>query len=526
MPRGWATSSICFAKVRTRTRRIHDTPQMTSRPIRFYLNDELTTLDAVPPTRTVLEWLREEQRLTGTKEGCAEGDCGACTVVVGERVEGGTGVRWRAINSCITFVPALDGRQLVTVDRLHGTDGALHPVQQALVDAHGSQCGFCTPGFVMSLWALYQDKRQAGERTVTRSEAAEALSGNLCRCTGYRPIVDAACAMTATPWVAPDEATLGQRLDALAQDAPLSHVSPHGAFHAPQRLDDLLALRAAVPQARLTAGTTDVGLWVTKQHRELPVLLSTLRVAELRVLEERDDVLSIGAALPLTDALAALAQHFPATRDYWQRYGSPPVRNSGTLGGNVANGSPIGDSMPVLIALGAQVVLASLRGERRMAIEDFYLGYQKTALAADEVLRAVEVPVAEPPALAVYKLSKRFDQDISALTMAIALRFDGTCDNAGVCDVRIGVGGMAAVPSRARATEAALRGRPFDEAALRDAQAALAGEFAPISDMRASAAYRMQAAANLLRRAWLQCSPAAARSGADRIALSVHEVGE
>ena len=498
------------------------------RPVRFYLNDTLVCLDAVPPTRTVLEWLREERRLTGTKEGCAEGDCGACTVVVGERCDrsdGSAGLRWRAINSCITFVPALDGRQLVTVDRLRSADGALHPVQQALVDAHGSQCGFCTPGFVMSLWALYQDKRQCGERTVTRAEAAEALSGNLCRCTGYRPIVDAACAMTAGPWVAPDEAAITQRLAALAQDAPLSHVSPQGEFHAPRRLADLLALRAALPQARLVAGSTDVGLWVTKQHRELPTLLYTGRVAELLTLEERGGVLSIGAAVPLTDALAALARHFPSSRDYWQRYASPPVRNSGTLGGNVANGSPIGDAMPVLIALGAQLVLASLRGERRLAVEDFYLGYQKSALAPDEVLRAIEVPLADPPVLAAYKLSKRFDQDISALTLAIALRLEGDV----LREVRIGVGGMAAVPSRARATEAALRGRVFDEAALRDAQAALAAEFSPISDMRASAAYRGQAAGNLLRRVWLQYaprSPLAGATGAADTPLTVHEVGE
>jgi len=523
--RRMAPSNISIAKMRAVARQTDDTLQMTSRPIRFYLNDTLVYLDAVPPTRTVLEWLREERRLTGTKEGCAEGDCGACTVVVGEhcdRSDGSADLRWRAINSCITFVPALDGRQLVTVDRLRAADGALHPVQQALVDAHGSQCGFCTPGFVMSLWALYQDKRQCGERVVTRAEAAEALSGNLCRCTGYRPIVDAACAMTAGPWVAPDEAAITQRLAALAQDAPLSHVSPQGEFHAPRRLADLLALRAALPDARLVAGTTDVGLWVTKQHRALPALLSTSHVAELRALDTRDGVLSIGAAVPLTDALAALAHHVPSSRDYWRRFASPPVRNSGTLGGNVANGSPIGDAMPVLIALGAQLVLASLRGERRLPIEDFYFGYQKTALAPDEVLRAIEVPVADRPALVAYKLSKRFDQDISALTLAIALRLEGDV----LREVRIGVGGMAAVPSRARATEAALRGRTFDEAALRDAQAALAGEFSPITDMRASAAYRIQAAGNLLRRAWLQCAPAAARPGTDRIALSVHEVGE
>jgi len=486
-------------------------PAVPTRPIRFWLNDEPVALDAVPPTRTVLEWLREERQLKGTKEGCAEGDCGACTVVVGESCPGG--LRWRAINGCITFVGALDGKQLVTVDELRGAGGSLHPVQQALVDAHGSQCGFCTPGFVMSLYALYQDKRQRGERAVSRSEAADALSGNLCRCTGYRPIVDAACAMTAGPWVAPDEAAVAQRLAALAQDPPLAHASAAGEFHAPRSLAELVALRARLPQARLVAGATDVGLWVTKQHRELRALLYTGRVAELLALDERAGLLSIGAAVPLTDALGRLGAHYPSTRDYWQRYGSPPVRNSGTLGGNVANGSPIGDSMPVLIALGAQVVLAAPRGERRLPLEDFYLGYQQTALAADEVLRAVEVPLGAATVLA-YKLSKRFDQDISALALGIVLHLDGER----VRDVRIGVGGMAAVPARARATEAALRGRRFDAAAMAAAQAALAAEFTPISDLRASAAYRLQAAQNLLRRAWLQASPLAPRG----LPLSVH----
>jgi xanthine dehydrogenase small subunit len=485
------------------------------RPVRFYLKDDLQALSALPPTRTVLEWLREDCRLTGTKEGCAEGDCGACTVVVGEAVDGR--MRYRAVNSCITFVAALDGKQLLTVEHLRNADGTLHPVQQALVQAHGSQCGFCTPGFVMSLFALYQDKRQQDERSVTRAEATEALSGNLCRCTGYRPIVDAAQAMTAAPWVAPDEAATAARLSALATGPALEHDSSHGVVHAPRSLAELVRLRAALPQARLVAGSTDVGLWVTKQHRELSQLILTGRVAELLTMDERPDTLVIGAAVPLTDALQRLAQHMPTTREYWQRYGSPPVRNSGTLGGNVANGSPIGDSMPVLIALGAEVVLASQRGERRLPLEDFYLGYQKTALAADEVLRSICIPLQPERILRAYKLSKRFDQDISALALAIAVALNGDV----LREVRIGIGGLAATPKRARAAEAALLGRPFDQAALQAARAALAQEFTPISDMRASAAYRLQAAQNLLHRAWLEVSPHAPRG----VPISVHAVG-
>ena len=483
-------------------------------PLTFWLNDTQHALRDVGPTRTVLEWLREEQRVSGTKEGCAEGDCGACTVVVAELVN--DQLRYRAINSCITFLPALDGRQLITVEHLAPASAPLHPVQQALVDHHGSQCGFCTPGFVMSLFALYQDKRQADQRAVTRDEAACALAGNLCRCTGYRPIVDAACTMTRDAWVAPDEALIAQRLRAMARGASLSQRSAVGAFDLPQSLAELLHLRAAHPQARLVGGSTDVGLWVTKQHRALEHLIFTGRVAELQSVVTTTDAIEIGAAVTLTDAVAALDRAFPAAQDYWRRFASPPVRNSGTLGGNVANGSPIGDAMPVLIALGAEVVLASVRGERVLALESFYLGYQQTALAPDEVLRAIRVPRRDGVQLAAYKLSKRADQDISALALAIALLLDGER----VVKVRVGVGGMAAVPKRAAATEAALRGRRFDEAALAAAQAALASEFAPIDDLRASAAYRRVAGQNLLRRAWLRLSPLAPRSRAVPLTLA------
>ena len=484
---------------------------MQCAPVRFYLNDTLCELHDVAPTRTVLQFLREDRALTGTKEGCAEGDCGACTVVLGEAVQGeamqGEAVpvmRYRAINSCITFVPALHGKQLITVDAI-GRAG-LHPVQQAMVAHHASQCGFCTPGFVMSLYALYQHTRQCGERDMSRDKVTAALSGNLCRCTGYRPILDAAATMTAGAWVAPDEPRMRAQLQALAHAAGVEHVSAEGSFIAPRSLDELLRARAAAPAARLVGGTTDVGLWVTKQHRELTTLIYTGQVRELLTVAADTAGLTIGAAVPLTDAFAHLSALYPSTRDYWQRFASPPVRNSGTLGGNIANGSPIGDSMPVLIALGAEVVLASVRGERTLALEDFYLGYQQTALAADEVLRAVRVPAPLPQqCVRAYKLSKRFDQDISALALGIALLLDGDL----VRSVRIGVGGMAATPRRARAVEQALTGRRFDAAALQAAQAALADEFSPIDDMRASAGYRRTAAQNLLRRAWLDTSPLA-----------------
>jgi xanthine dehydrogenase small subunit len=486
--------------------------RMTSHPIRLYLGRELRELHAVPPTRTVLEWLREDAGLTGTKEGCAEGDCGACTVLLHELDEHG-GLRSHAINSCIQFMPTLDGKQLVTVEHLAQADGPLHPAQAALVDAHGSQCGFCTPGFVMSLAALYEDATAQGATQITRGEAEDALAGNLCRCTGYRPIVDAACAMLAAPPAA-STAVPVDALRALQRTHTFTHTAPAGTFIAPRTADALAQARAAHPQAQLVAGTTDVGLWVTKQHRPLTTLIYTGHVAELRVIDDRGPVIHIGAAVAWTDLLPLFDRWLPHTARYWARFASPPVRNSATLGGNVANGSPIGDGMPVLIALDAQLVLQSVRGLRRVALEDFYLGYQKTALAADEFIRAIEFPRPAPAStpggqhIRAYKLSKRFDQDISCVALGLALQLDGER----IADVRIGVGGMAATPRRARATEAALRGQPWDAATLAAAQAAFAGEFSPIDDLRASRSYRMQAAQSLLQRFWLETSPLASSS--------------
>ncbi len=497
---------------------------MNTRPIRFFhrgaiaeVNPDAGTL----PTRTVLEWLREDRRCTGTKEGCAEGDCGACTVVVGSLDEGG-GVRLEPVNACIRFLPTLDGKALFTVEDLAAAGAgpgralpALHPVQQAMVDCHGSQCGFCTPGFVMSLWACYERHRAAGTRP-TRQQLADDLSGNLCRCTGYRPILDAGQRMFDTaPAAAPrlDPAPAIAALRALATDPPLHTAN---GFHAPRTVDELAALRVAHPDAQLVAGATDVGLWVTKRLRVLPQVLHTGEVAGLRRIEEARGVLRIGAAASLEAAWGALAARWPALRDMWLRFASLPVRHAGTMGGNVANGSPIGDSAPVLIALDAALVLRRGGAVRRLALEDFYLAYMKNALAPGEFVEAIEVPLpADAAALRAYKISKRFDSDISAVSTGLWLQLDGDR----VREVRLAFGGMAAVVRRAAAAEAALRGRCWDEAALGAAQAALASDFTPLTDMRASAGYRMQVAQNLLRRFWLETRPDAPLAEAQ---LSVH----
>lgn len=470
----------------------------TTRPLRFVRRGQLLALDNVPPERTLLEVLREDLACTGVKEGCGEGDCGACTVVIGERV--GQDLQLRAINSCIRLAHSVDGLAVWTAEDLSGdpalglSPGGLHPVQQALVDCHASQCGFCTPGFVMSLFALYEDQ---GPVPLSREAVQRALSGNLCRCTGYRPLIDAAQRMMDLP---------ATRLDRQAVLRALSAIEPideGGAYLQPLRLDDLLRLRAAHPQAQIVAGCTDVGLWVTKQHRQFDQIIDLTRVAELGHIESSQGRLRVGAAVCLESAFRTLRLHWPELDVFAARFAGLPVRNSGTLGGNVANGSPIGDSMPLLIALRAQVVLASLRGQRSLPLEEFYTGYRQSRLAADEVVAYIDIPLpsAEPDQwLRAYKISKRYDDDISALCLVIKLRLQA----GHVAEVSIGAGGVAATPARARLTEAALQGQPWNADTVERAAQVLRGEFAPISDMRASADYRRQVLGHLLQRLWLQ----------------------
>jgi xanthine dehydrogenase small subunit len=468
-----------------------------STPIRFYYQGAVREVSNAAPTQTILQHLREDLHCTGTKEGCAEGDCGACTVVIGSLVDGK--VEMKAVNSCIQLTPTLDGKALFSVEDLQQADGALHPVQQAMVECHGSQCGFCTPGFVMSLWGVYLKQEGAAP---TRCQLDDALSGNLCRCTGYRPIIDAAMRMGELPAVPFDRAALAAQLAPLQRTAGSTYSAAGQSFHAPRTLDELVSLRAAHPKATLLAGSTDIGLWVTKQMRELGDIIYLGHVDALKQVTQADGMLEIGAGVTLEDAYRALAAHYPEQlSEMWQRFASLPIRNAGTLGGNVANGSPIGDSMPWMIALGSQVVLRSAAGTRVLALEDVYLAYQKKDMQPDEFVQSVRVPLPRADVrFRTYKLAKRFDQDISAVCAAFALRIDGDT----ILDARIAFGGMAATPKRAAATEALLTGQPWSEATLDAAMAMLAQDYAPLSDMRASGAYRMKTAQNLLRRFWFE----------------------
>ncbi len=469
---------------------------MPIRPVRFIHRGSIVEHAAAEPTRTVLQWLREEARCTGTKEGCNEGDCGACTVLVGELDDDGR-VALKAVNSCIQFLPTLDGKLLLTVEDLRE-----HPVQQAMVECHGSQCGFCTPGFVMSLVACHQRHREAGT-VPTRQALADELSGNLCRCTGYRPILDAGeRAFTLTGPSSGGLPELAPLVPALARLAAEPSLATTSGFFAPKTLDELAALVEAKPDARLLAGSTDVGLWVTKQFRPLGEIIHLGAVRELARIGEREGRLVIGAGASLEAAWAALAERWPPLAELWRRFAGRPTREAGTLGGNVANGSPIGDSPPVLMALDATLVLRKGSRERRMPLVDFYTGYMQNRREPGEFLRAIELPLpSAATTLRAYKISKRYDCDISALCAGLAIERDAA-DR--VTAARLAFGGMAATVQRAALAEAALLGRPWDEAAVEAAAAALAQDFKPMSDLRASADYRLEVAGNLLRRFWLE----------------------
>lgn len=492
-------------------------------PVRFFHRGQVVQVRDAHPTRSVLDWLREDARCTGTKEGCNEGDCGACTVVIGSLQEDGAGpprLALQTVNACIQFLPTLNGKALFTVEDLQPlagapATGALHPVQQALVECHGSQCGFCTPGFAMSLWSTYERHQAEGTRP-TRQQLADELSGNLCRCTGYRPILDAGQRMFDLSAVRLDSAPVIAALQALRQegtfgyagDAARTGAAPRtDRFWAPTTLDELARLREAHPDARLLAGSTDIGLWVNKQFRDVGDLIFVGEVAEMKRVVDDGDMLHIGAAASLEDAWRALVRRAPSLADVWLRFASPPIRNAGTLGGNVANGSPIGDSPPILMALDAQIELRKGTGPdavRRMPLPDFYLDYMKNALQPGEFVQALRVPhAAFARQVRGYKISKRFDCDISALCAGFAIELDGET----VQSVRLAYGGMAATVKRAAQAEAAVLGQPWTEATVRAAQQALAQDFKPLSDMRASAAYRLQVAQNLIQRFWLETRP-------------------
>lgn len=470
---------------------------MPNSQITFVLNGEVCKVSDIDPTTTLLQYLRIHKLLTGSKEGCGEGDCGACSVVVGD-IKGG-GMHYVALNACIQFLAMLEGKAVWTVEGVKGGAGDLHPVQDAFVKTHGTQCGFCTPGFVMSLFAPYLNGQTPG------GEAANDLfAGNLCRCTGYTSIVRAVENLQGQGLTALDITRVGGDYELLQsiQTSQTVELRTEGkVFYSPATADDLARLYEQNPDATLVAGATDVGLWMTKQHRELGVVIHLGRVEALRSVSDDGGRVVLGAGVTYSDAMAVLGRHIPDFSELLRRLGATQVRNSGTLVGNIANGSPIGDTPPALMVLGAQLTLRKGDVRRQVDLDDFFISYGKQDRAPGEFIESVAFSVPENPQnVRFYKITKRFDQDISALCGCFNLAIeDGLVKSA-----RIAFGGMAATPLRARAVEDALVGQPWNEQTINQAMARFEADFTPISDMRASAEYRMRVAKNLLRRYFIE----------------------
>ncbi len=475
--------------------------------IRFILNGEDVLLKEVRPTETLLDFLRLKRRLTGTKEGCAEGDCGACTVLVGRLIDGK--LHYESVNACIRFIGSLNATHVVTVEHLAAKDGTLHPVQQAMVDCHGSQCGFCTPGFVMSLYGLWLSNSNPG-----REEIEKALQGNLCRCTGYEPIVKAAEQVARTRPSAlfdPLERTRSDivaRLWAMQPSDTIAITSGEERLLIPGSEEALARILADEPTATVVAGSTDVGLWVTKQMRALNPVVFINHLSELQTILAGEGGFTIGAGVTYSRAFETIAKKVPTLGRLITRIGGEQVRNMGTIGGNIANGSPIGDSPPPLIALGATVRLRSTEGTRMLRLEDYFIDYGKQDRRAGEFVESLFVPYpAEDTHFSVYKITKRRDEDITAVLGAFYLTLDEQGD---VNDIRIAFGGMAGTPKRARAVENQLLGRPWTEDTIEAARDAFDTDYQPLSDWRATAEYRQLTAKNLLTRFYLETTGAPA----------------
>jgi len=472
---------------------------MTNNTVCFLLNDELVTIENLDPNLTVLNYLREIRFKPGTKEGCASGDCGACTVVLAELDgENLDGLHYKSINSCITFVGSLHGKQLITVEDLK-QGKKLHPVQQTIVDNHGTQCGFCTPGFVMSSFALHKHNQSPN-----RAEVLEALAGNLCRCTGYRSIIEAAITSSLGDdddvFAKNYQTTVAQLTELKKRPAPRLTGNHHD-FVAPKNIDELAYELKSEPESTLVAGGTDLALSVTQSLATVDKLVYVGNVEELTTLEETDTEIVIGSAVPYSRFIDILHHHYPELGEMIERIGSKQVRNTGTLGGNIGNASPIGDMPPALIALGATITLHKNGSERTILVEDYFVDYKKTLLEPSEFIKSVHVPKpTEGQVLKLYKISKRFDDDISAVLAAFFIEQK----DQKVSNVRMAFGGMAAIPKRAPNTEAKLLGKSWSQSTISEAKEALETDFQPITDVRASDKYRIRVAQNLIEKCHLE----------------------
>jgi xanthine dehydrogenase small subunit len=473
--------------------------EMIATNIQFLLNEETIILDNVDPNTTVLQYLRQDKNLSGTKEGCASGDCGACTAVIAElSFENPTRLNYKSLNSCISFIGHLHGKQLITVEHLQ-EGGKLHPVQQAMVDNHGSQCGFCTPGFVMSMFSLHKNNSEP-----STDETIEALAGNLCRCTGYRSIIDAATTQTSnTPkdkFSQLEQKTISQLIEINQKPSAALQGNKHTYF-SPKTVAELAQLLLNKPSAKLVAGGTDLALSVTQMLKTIDDLIYVGNVAELNEIKETEAFIEIGAAVPYSRCVHIIGQQYPELEQMIERIGSTQIRNVGTLGGNIGNASPIGDMPPALISLSSSVVLQKGHTEREILLEEYFKDYKVTDLAESEFIKSIKIPKASTSKLfKVYKISKRIDDDISAVLAAFSLEIlDGK-----IIAATLAFGGMAAIPKRALKCEQALIGQTLQQTTIDAAKQALTLDFQPMSDVRASSSYRMTVAQNLIEKCFIE----------------------
>ncbi|WP_158969347.1 xanthine dehydrogenase small subunit [Paraglaciecola sp. L3A3] len=486
--------------------------------ITFLLNDTPVKVESFSPDTNVLQWLRCNESLTGTKEGCGTGDCGACTLLVGEYTNNSW--QYKTVNSCLMLLGNAHGKHIITVEFLVSakipqlTD--LHPVQRALVECHASQCGFCTPGFVMSLLALYiNNETYPGKKAVIH-----ALGGNLCRCTGYQPILNAAEKCFEYPRREEAWSKLAMNFkQSLLQDDVIPHLAYQDKqFYLPQKMTDLLTLKNTYPEAKLVAGSTDLSIEIGQQFLYPKQIISVSQVAEMNQLLEMTDSFEIGAALPYCDFLQLFSREYPESRELFERLGSHQIRNTGTLGGSIGNASPIGDPAPLLIALGAKIELQRLGEQRIIDLESFFISYKKTELNNNEVISKIIVPKRSPQQkLACHKISKRMEDDISAVCLALSVEVEEQV----IISAKCALGGMAAIPARAKSIEQALIGQACEQNTFVQAAKFMLDDFNPLSDVRASAQYRIDTAQNLMSRIGFEFA-ANKQSTDDKLTIRIH----
>ena len=468
---------------------------MTSSVIKFIHEDQIIEIENPNPNETLLNYIRTKLKKTGTKEGCAEGGCGACTIVLGELKN--NKINYKAINSCITFLPMLQGKQLILVEDLVSKDGLLHPVQQAMVNYHGSQCGFCTPGFVMSLFSMFKNHSKFQD-----NEIKESIAGNLCRCTGYQPIIKAARSLKRKNKI--DHFVKNKKITInllkKIEDENIAIYEKDKRYFAPKYVHELKKILKKNINPHFLSGGTDLSLVVTKERKDINTLIYMNSISELNYIKNNNKYIEVGATTPLIDFESYIEKYYPDFTAILKRYGSVQIRNVATIAGNIATASPIGDTLPLLLSLDAKVVLKSIKKNKIIPLNDFFIDYRKTKLKKDQFIDSIRIPIFPKNIFKAYKVSKRFDDDISS----VCASFNIEVVNKKIKNIRIAYGGMASIPKRAKHCEKLLLHSPITEQVINKAQEFLKKDFKPISDMRASRQYRMEVAKNLLRKCFLE----------------------